>query len=435
MKNTKGKSYICPFATKLARRKRTVQALTIVGTILGVFIVFFSSIAIANAVGVDNLIDKAHSTPAVEYGNAERLIPVKDSDGYWTFVTDCDFKVMQLTDIHIGGGFMSTQNDTWAMDAVATMIRGEKPDLVVVTGDIAFPVPYIAGTLNNLSGTRIFANLMESLGVYWTITFGNHDTEAYSYYSREDICEYYENQLKKDFRYCLFERGFSGGDKGYGNNVIKVKNSDGIITQAIFTLDSHSYIDGDIFGIEWKYDNLHKSQVDWYKNQVSTMLSSNKAINPDATTLDNIAFFHIPIGEYRDAWKEYTTAQNKDTENVKYVYGNMGENSGEKNGVVTYGVYTGMNACDFFEAGIENGLQATFCGHDHLNNFSVLYNGGSGNKYIQLTYGMSVDYLAYVTADQHTQRGCTVITLSPDGTCTIQPKNYYTDYNGNDIGA
>lgn len=423
------------YFTRVQKKARTKKALTIVGAILGVFALLSSLIAVVNTICVDNLIDYAKSTPSVAYESGKQLIPEKDEDGFWTFTTDREFKIMQLTDIHIGGGFMSTQKDKWAMDAVATMILQEKPDLVIATGDIAYPVPFQAGTLNNLSGTKAFANLMESLGVYWTFTFGNHDTEAYSYYSREDLSEYYETQLEGDFKYCLFERGFSGNHEGYGNNVIKVKNSDGIITQAIFTLDTHSYIDGDILGIQWKYDNLHETQVEWYKNQVSTMLSANKKINPDLEKLDNIAFFHIPIGEYRDAWAEYVQAGEKDTENVKLIYGNMGESAGEKNGVKTWGIYSGMYPCSFFEAGIENGLQATFCGHDHLNNFSVLYNGGSGDKYIQLTYGMSIDYLAYVSKDEHSQRGCTIITLAPDGTVNIAPKNYYTDFGGQDIGA
>ena len=79
------------------------------------------------------------------------------------------------------------------------LTREEKPDLVIVTGDIAFPVPYKAGTLNNLASAKVFAALMEKLGVYWTLAFGNHDTEAYSYYSREDISDFYENS---GFKYC-----------------------------------------------------------------------------------------------------------------------------------------------------------------------------------------------------------------------------------------
>ena len=408
------------------KKKRTKKALIITGAILGALVIFFGSCAIANVVGVNALIKQAENMSAVEYAEGTQLVPVKDSDGYWTFTTDDDFTVMQFTDVHIGGGCFSSQTDPWAMNAVATMIRQQKPDLVVVTGDIAYPVVFQAGTLNNLSATKIFANMMESLGVYWTFSFGNHDTEAYSYYSREDICDYYESQ---NFKYCLFNRGFHGGDKGYGNNIIKVKNSAGIVTQAIVTLDSHSYIDGDILGLAWKYDNLHDSQVNWYKTEIQKLVSANMAIDPTATELKNLAFLHIPTMEYRDAWKEYVEAGNKDTDNVKFDFGVMGESDGNKNGVKTWGIYCGMEPCSFFEAGLESGLQGIFCGHDHYNNFSVFYNGGEGDKYIRLTYGMSTDYLAYPGIfKEHSQRGCTVITVKPDGSFDVEAKNYYTDF-------
>jgi hypothetical protein len=42
---------------------------------------------------------------------------------------------------------------------------------------------------------------------------------------------------------------------------------------------------------------------------------------------------------------------------------------------------------------------------------------------------MSTDYLAYPGIfKEHSQRGCTVITVSPDGSFDVQPKNYYTDF-------
>ena len=114
-----------------------------------------------------------------------QLTPTLDSNGQYTFTTDRDFKIVQLTDVHIGGGFMSIKKDSMALNAVAAMLSEEKPDLVVVTGDIAYPVPFQAGTFNNKSSAKLFADLMEKLGVYWCMTFGNHDAELYSYYSRE----------------------------------------------------------------------------------------------------------------------------------------------------------------------------------------------------------------------------------------------------------
>ena len=408
------------------RKKSAIKAVIIVGSSLAAFVLFFTGLAVANVVSVDALVTQAQQYQAVEYAPGEQLVPTKDADGYWTFTTDRDLRVVQFTDIHIGGGSFSAQKDTWAMNAVATMIRQQKPDLVIVTGDIAFPVPYAAGTFNNLSGTKIFAELMESLGVYWTFSFGNHDTEAYSYYTREEICAFYEEQ---DYDYCLFNRGFHGEDRGYGNNFIKVKNSAGLITSALVTLDTHSYIEGDILGIEWKYDNLHASQIEWYQTELQKFIAANQQINPSCTEIKNLAFFHIPLMEYRDAWQEYVEAGEKDTANVQFVHGTMGESDGEMNGVKTWGIYCGLHPCDFFEAGLNNALQGIFCGHDHYNNFSVLYNGGEGDKYIRLTYGMSIDYLAYSGIfKEHAQRGCTLITVHTDGTFEAQAKNYYTDF-------
>ena len=439
--------------TREQRKKRRITALISTGAVVLVLAIFFISVAIANPVGVKALLKQASSFTKVDYVNAEtgvneQLVPLKDADGYWTFTTDEEFKVLQFTDVHIGGGCFSQEKDMWAMNAVATMIRAEKPDLVVVTGDIAYPVPFQAGTFNNLSATKIFANLMEALGVYWTFAFGNHDTEAYSMYTRKDICEYYEAEIAGgNFKYCLFERGaIANESNGYGNNIIKVKKPDiknedensvtkGEITQAIVTFDSHSYIEGDYFGMAWKYDNIHKEQVDWYAAEMQKLQQANVDNGYENKPVKNLAFFHIPLVEYREAWAEIMehNGDRKDnqiesTANVEYHYGVRGESDGKKNGQRTYGVFCGLHEDDLFELGFDNGLQGTFCGHDHYNNFSVSYT--KDGKTIRLTYGMSVDYLAYPGIyKEHLQRGCTVIEVRPDGSFDTAPKNYYTDYD------
>lgn len=143
--------------------------------------------------------------------------------------------------------------------------------------------------------------MMETLGVYWTFAFGNHDTEYYSRYSRVDICNYYK---ERNFKYCLFDAGvcdekdYIGDDAmGFGQQYVRGQNSDGSINQALVTFDSHSYIDGDYFGAAWKYDNIHQCQVDWYTGEMAKLrkANGNKAVN-------NLVFFHIPLREYRDAW-------------------------------------------------------------------------------------------------------------------------------------
>lgn len=64
---------------------------------------------------------------------------------------------------------------------------------------------------------------------------------------------------------------------------------------------------------------------------------------------------------------------------------------------------------------MENGvIKWMFCGHDHLNTLSLMYQG------IRLTYGMSIDYLGYSgIAKQYVQRGATLITRKTDGNVEV----------------
>lgn len=382
-------------------------------------------IAGLNLISLQNLLSKGNGYSEIK--TEKQLIPQKDENGYWYFTTDEDFKVMHITDIHIGGGFLSKGTDEKTLNAVATMITKEKPDLVVATGDIAFPVPYMAGTFNNYSGAKAFANLMESLGVYWTVTFGNHDAEAYSYFDREAVSEFYSNE---EFKHCLFQAGPEDVD-GYGNHVIEVKNSQGIITQAMVLIDSQAYVNDSIIeSIKGTYDNIHPNQVEWYEAEVKRMNEENtkaiKAIQGDENgglfekygTVKTLAFFHIPLVEMADAWTEFQKNNFKDTDNFKYVEGVICE-GGRR-------VYCGLGEDDLFEKMLELGsTKAMFNGHDHVNNTTFEYKG------ITFSYGYSIDYFAYSGIDKlGSQRGCTMITCKSDSSFTIDKYNYYSDrYN------
>ncbi len=396
------------------KKKKGKIALKVLAIILAVIVVFAGVTSIIGSVANKANTEKANSFETVAY--EKQLVPEKDKNGFWTFTTDRDFKVLQLTDVHIGGGWMSKKKDGMALNAVAAMISAEKPDLVVITGDIAYPVPFQAGTFNNLTSAKLFATLMEKLGVYWTPVFGNHDTEAYSFYSREDISKFYESE---DMKYCLFQSGPEDVD-GFGNQVINVKNSDGLITQSLYLFDSHSYINGDVLGIRWQYDNIKDSQINWYKDTVNKLNEQNQLVleklgRNEKADIKSSAFFHIPLVEQREAWYEYANNGFKDTENVKLIYGKAGEGSKI--------VYCGVGEDNLFETMLELGsTKAIFCGHDHYNDFSIEYKG------IRFTYGKSIDYLAYPGIyKEGSQRGCTVITYSPDGSFDCINESYYQD--------
>lgn len=361
-------------------------------------------LAVGNTITSDSTRNSIANVGAVEY--EEQLVPTLDDMGNYTFQCDREFRIMQLTDTHFGGGVMSTRKDAMAINAIVAMIKAEKPDLVVITGDIAFPVPFQSGTFNNKTGALMMAELMEQLGVYWMPTFGNHDTESYSYFDRQDIADIYESDL---YPHCLFQSGPKDVD-GVGNYVINIKDEIGQITQSLFAFDSHSYLDNDALGILWNYDCIHKNQVDWYEKTLDAITNQNAGIMPKS-----LAFFHIPPIEMRDAYYAYRDNGFANTDEVEYVYGI----ANEPNEVVFSSDLNEGLVDKFVEKGSTQGV---FFGHDHVNNIALKYKG------VTLAYGYSVDYLAYIgIAKYGSQRGCTMITVDKNGNFTSVLENYYQD--------
>lgn len=117
--------------------------------------------------------------------------------------------------------------------------------------------------------------------------------------------------------------------------------------------------------------------------------------------VNSLAFFHIPPKEFREAWEKFYRGDTS----VIYHHGFVGEKD-------NYFGYPKTVEGKFFNEMVKFGsCKGMFMGHDHLNTLSLTYKG------IRLTYGMSVDYLAYKGIDKrHTQRGGTIIEIYDDGT-------------------
>ena len=356
----------------------------------------------------------------VEYES--QLEPEIDGFGNYVFVTDGDFKIMQITDVHIGGGCLSRAEDKKAINAIAAMIAAEKPDLVVSTGDMASAYPN-SGTLNNEYAHKYFIRLMENLGVYWTVALGNHDSEIYNSLDRVEVGAMYDHSKHE---YGLFSAGPEGVD-GIGNHVIAVKNSNGIVTQLVIMIDTHAYTEDDPMGLKWDYDYVKESQIEWYRGVINNYSTYNKAelafLSDDELPCDrasletpkSLAFFHIPLLEVREAYWEYVNNDCQNTQDVKFIKGNPGE----KDPVV----FPSETETALFDTMVELGsTKGFFYGHDHLNNFVVEYKG------ITMSYGYSIDYFAYGGIDRYGyQRGCQMITVHPDGSFEITHENYYQD--------
>lgn len=298
------------------------------------------------------------------------------------------FRILQLTDVHIGGGPFSRKKDKLALAAVEKIVKAAKADFVVVTGDVCYPLWPWSGTFNNMRGSRKFAELMKKLGVEWTLVFGNHDTESFAFYDKEHLANYYISQPK-----CHFKKG-EKGLTGMGNYCIKLQNPDGSLNTALMFIDSNSYLKKSFFS---GFDVIHDDQIEWYKRQITEL-------STDGNTARSLAFFHIPPKEFKEAWDKCYLGSDEVTYHLGFVQ--------EKD---NYFGYPKTKHGNFFSEMVKLGsCNGMFMGHDHLNTVSLTYQG------IRLTYGMSIDYLAYKgILKKHTQRGGTIIEVFDDGTFDV----------------
>lgn len=306
---------------------------------------------------------------------------------------DTDFKILQLTDIHIGGSLITSTKDLNALTAVFELIRHTVPDLVIITGDLVYPLGIQSFSFNNYTPIMQFASFMRNIGIPWAFTYGNHDTEFVSTHSAKEI-----NQLFSTFSYGntmnLLYNHNQPDIYGRNNQIIEVVNADGSVNQLLFLLDSNDYASGQIND----YDSIHDDQVQWYADQIQS--TSQK----EGRTVSSLVFFHIPLQEFKTAYQLYKEGSPE----VEYYFGAINETN--------EGISCSRHESKLFETAVRLGsTKGMFMGHDHLNDLSLSYRG------IRLTYGKSIDYMAYPGISKKTeQRGGTLITVKPDSSVEIE---------------
>lgn len=324
-------------------------------------------------------------------------IEYNDETGVYTITTAKEhFKILQLTDIHLGGSLFSVSKDLKALKAIETLITTTSPDLVVVTGDLVFPIGVMSFSLNNRAPVMQFASFMRNIGIPWVFTYGNHDTEAISVITDEQFDELMKSLSFRSSQNLLYPY-VQPDIYGRSNQMIEIRHDDGSIIQALFLLDSNDYIPGDQLN---EYDYIHDDQVAWYEKKVTDLSLQ------EGYTIPSMLFFHIPLQEYKEAYELYEENSAK----VTYYYGEIGETMIDQ-------ICASKYPSALFDTAKKLGsTKAMFCGHDHYNNISLEYEG------IRLTYGYSIDYLAMPGIEDDTkQRGATLITIDKNGDFEIEP--------------
>ncbi len=317
-----------------------------------------------------------------------RLQQINEDTFTFAIRKDEDFRILQLTDLHLGFGWLSRSKDTLAMDAVRQLIERSKPDMLVLTGDSIFPFLPRAGTMNNRKQARALMAFLDGFEIPYTLVFGNHDCEMGSACNKEELAELY-----KQGKFCIFTEGRQELT-GVGNFLIELMDDAGEVLLPLVLLDSNMYgEDGWFFS---GFDRIRDDQVEWCMQRLDALKEQNPALKA-------MAFFHMPPREFKEAYEKMKLGDHS----VIYQHGSIAE----KDEYFGISKYEGT----FFARAVEQDMiKWMFCGHDHLNTLSLTYQG------IQMTYGMSIDYLGYKDIAKSTiQRGGTLITRKADGSVEI----------------
>lgn len=306
-----------------------------------------------------------------------------------------EFRILQLTDLHICSSIATIGTDRKAFLACYELIKETQPDLIIITGDLMYPIPIQTFSRDNLNVIGQICTFMNNIGIPWAMVYGNHDTESVAMYNAQELTGLYRYYRQTGCPMLYAEKQ----PEVYGryNQYIRIENHDGSLNRLVFLVDSNDYVKESRKANE--YDSVHQDQIQWYMDTI------DEAAEEEGRIVPSFVFMHIPFQAFARAQE----ALKNGSPDAVYLFGENGEE-----------VSCPDRDSGFFDAILEKqSTEAVFVGHDHLNNMGVKYKG------VDLVYSKSIDYYAYPgIAEQTGQRGATLIRLLPDGSYRIEQADY-----------
>lgn len=242
------------------------------------------------------------------------------------FNAEGKFKIAQFTDLHYTP---EAPDEPLYAENIRKVLDAERPDLAVYTGDVIWKAK------DPIAALRAMMVPAAERGVPFCVTFGNHDRQF-----GKSLRELFDALKEMPLNLTDSVRGVEGAS----NFILKVLPREGKGTAAlIYGLDSH--MDSRLKGVDG-YDYIAFSQVDWYRRSSAELTREN-----GGQPLPALAFFHIPLPEYRDA---------QFAEKAAFV-------GTRRERVCSPQLNTGLFAA-MREAGDVMGV---FVGHDHVNDYVV----------------------------------------------------------------
>ncbi len=288
-----------------------------------------------------------------------------------------DFVVLNITDTHFSDYDYRAFTAFDVEAKIKTLVAAVKPDLITVSGDIVC-------TDSTYYSIRRITDLFESFGIPWAPMFGNHDDEGNC--DRNFLAD-----IMMSAPNCVMLKG--DPDMGVGNYVINVaeENEDGSlnVVEALVIMDCRA--------------PDRQKQIEWF----GWVAEGTNRITESSAEISIVT--HIPLAEYQYAYDVAWDSESESWREGFNAYGEAHESICYDNGPDGIPALEGL----FDTMKESKTAKYVFCGHEHLNNFSIEYEG------IRLTYCLKV---GMGSGYRFNFSGGTKITIGEKGITNISHK-------------
>ncbi len=305
---------------------------------------------------------------------------------------DGGFTVLQLTDLH-----ERAEADPRTAAFLAAVLDGERPDLVVLTGDLLDGGLASAADLDRALDHVV--GPVARRGLPWLVALGNHD-EDHAAATGVDAagllarCRAYPGNLN--------QAGRPGGGRD-GDTLVLVEGAGGGPVFGVWALDGgreapevlggQRLADGVLPGWGWlpRWSWIRHDQVAWYAAESARLERAH------GRKIPSLLFLHVPLHEHRAMWEGDAARR---AAGLPPLHGVTGErNEEECVGAVNGGLFSAVQA--------RGDVLGVFCGHDHVNDYQGDYLG------VRLGYAPSGGFAPYGLGgeEDHRLRGARLFRL------------------------
>ncbi|MBQ5953051.1 MAG: metallophosphoesterase [Firmicutes bacterium] len=306
-------------------------------------------------------------TPENEYSLEDTFILKKDPDK--------DFVILNFTDFHMGDYQYDMPFAIRTFEVLHYLVDKYQPDLVTLSGDQF----WTSCPLYSLYWLR---DEMDSLGIPWAFVLGNHDTDG-------NVDANFQADVMTAGGRCLFRKG--DPEMGCGNYVINIcEEKEGTLkpVHSLILMDTHG-------------DGLYEKQIGWYR------WAAEGISHVAGEAVKSTVIMHIPciqfLTAYEEAWDEASGRWKEGYEAFGRRREAIAPPEDDDGNPVDNGLFAAVKEIDT--------TKNILCGHDHANDYSILYEG------VRLTASSRVGIGGYYDVDC---MGATMLTINSEGEVSVR---------------